>query len=83
MESITWKALQNWMINNLEYNFNFTICEILFGIYLIYMSKWYINIIKSLIKPLNFIGLLQIIRNNVASTVLAPEADGFPVQLWH
>ena len=92
-----WKALKNWMINNLEYSYNFTICEILFGIccvnnngpdteilnYLIYISKWYINKNKSLNKPLYFIELLQIIKNKVECIVLTREADGIPVKVWH
>ena len=76
------KALQNWMINNLEYNFNFTICEILFGIlcvnnnvldteilnYLINNKKWYIIKQNHWINVL-IIELLQIVKNKVRSIV--------------
>ena len=85
------------MIKYFRKNFNFKICEILFGIYcvnnngwvteflnyLIYMCKWHINQTKSLNNPLYFIELLQTVKNKIESTVLTREADGIPVKSWH
>ena len=64
------------MLNNFEFCFDLTICEVLFGIpitnddmkllnFLIIIAKHYINKTKVLEKPLYFIELLSHIRQKV------------------
>ena len=71
-----WAKLNKWMLNNIEFCFDLTICEVLFGIpitnndmkllnFLIIIAKHYINKIKVLEKPLYFIELLSHIRQKV------------------
>ena len=75
---IFWRRLKEWMISNLEYGFELTVCEILFGIpmnnnyddsrllnFLILFGKWYINKRKSNQNPIYFLEYLTLIKDKV------------------
>ena len=75
---IFWRRLKDWMISNLEYGFELTVCEILFGIpmnnnyddsrhliFLILFGKWYINKRKSNQNPIYFLEYLTLIKDKV------------------
>ena len=72
-----WSNLKSWMIANLNFGFEFTVCEILFGfpnhsvpdagiiILLILMGKWYLNNSKTKEKSILFFEFLSILREQL------------------
>ena len=76
-----WQSVQRWCNTNLGIKYNFTICEILFGIpgnnsvdmdiinFLILIGKYYINKTKVQNKDLYFIELIEDMRNKIKSIV--------------
>ena len=72
-----WSDLKLWMVANLNFGFEFTVCEILFGfqnhsvpdveiiIFLILIGKWYLNNSKSKEKPILFFEFLIILREKL------------------
>ncbi len=72
-----WKRVETWISDNLEINFPFTICEIIFGIgitddinidiinFIILLGKWYIHKTKSDEKPLFLLNFLKLIRDKM------------------
>lgn len=74
---IIWDKLEKWIYTNINIKFNLTECEIIFGLpfckesdidlmnFLLIITKWYINSVKSNDKPLYFLELLQIIGNKI------------------
>ena len=72
-----WSDLKLWMEANLNFGFEFTFCEILFGFpnysvpdveilkILILMGKWYLNNSKSKDKPILFFEFLIILREKL------------------
>ena len=83
-----WKELQNWIFINLELGFNFTICEVLFGIihsnnddlfivnYLLLLGKWFINNKKSMNKKLIFGEFMLVLKNKLCIISNAYNAKG-------
>ena len=92
--SLFWKNLKNWMLTNLEYSFELTVCEILFGIptnyysdtrilnFLILIGKWYINKNKTKQTPIYFIEYLSILRDKVNTLMYIPKLEGLDVDPW-
>ena len=72
-----WTRLKEWMITNLGYGFELTVCEVIFGIpdtknpdinilnFLILMGKWYINKCRSKDNQIYFFEFLTILKNKV------------------
>ena len=73
-----WNKLTRWITNILDLTFDFTVCEIIFGIpninnqneidiinFLILYGKWYINKIKTEGKPMYFINFIELIKNRI------------------
>ena len=82
------------MFNNLEYSFELTLCEILFGIptnhysdtrilnFLILIGKWYINKSKTKQTPIYFIEYLSILRDKVNTLINIPQMEGQDADSW-
>ena len=89
-----WKRLKAWMLEALEFCFEFTVCEILFGLptnnyvdtkllnFLILMGKWYINKKKSNKNPIYFFEYLAILRDKVNTLTYIPDLEGLAVKPW-
>ena len=93
--SLFWRRLKDWMISNLEYGFELTVCEILFGIpmnnnyddskllnFLILFGKWYINKRKSNQNPIYFLEYLTLIKDKVRTMIHRPSMEGMGVEPW-
>ena len=89
-----WRDLKIWMTNNLEVAFEFTICEIIFGIpiekdenidllnFLILITKHYINKTKTEEKSLYFIELLSKIRSKISIVCYINASKGVNNKEW-
>ena len=82
------------MISNLDFGFEFTVCEVLFGFpkhvldsdllnFLILMGKWYINKNKSEEKPLMLFEFLVIIKKKLEVMIKGSEMVGRRTKSWH
>ena len=83
------------MLSNLEFNFDLTVCEVLFGIpinnddnmkllnFFIIITKSYINKTKVLEKQLFFIELLSYIRKKVRIIEYINSSRGVDGLRWH
>ena len=89
-----WSDLKLWMIANLNFGFEFTVCEILFGFpnhsvpdietlnFLILMGKWYLYNIKSKDKPILFFEFLIILREKLELMVGGAAVVGREILPW-
>ena len=90
-----WQELKSWMLSNLEFSFDLTICEVLFGIptinnnntklfnFLIIITKYYINRTKTSEGTLYLIELLLIIREKIKMIDYINESLGRDSRGWH
>ena len=89
-----WNKVAGWLTDNIDIHFNFTICEIIFGIpsnenpdidvinFLIIMGKWYINKAKSEKEPLYFLNFLTLIKNKIETIVQANQIQNRSNREW-
>ena len=89
-----WKRVKEWMIGNLGFGFELTVCEVLFGIpnsnnadtkllnFLILMGKWFINNCKVKEKPIYFIEYLSIIKDKVEAMINSKITQGMIPDQW-
>ena len=89
-----WKRLKEWMISNLGYGFELTVCEIIFGIlnsnnpdirllnFVILFRKWYIYKCKSTKKQIFFFEFLNILKNKVNIMTYIPLEDDLGIPPW-
>ena len=89
-----WNQVETWIFQQLEVKLNLKECEVLFGlpnaindhiepiIFLIIITKWYINKQRSLDKKLYFIELLNIIREKVKLLILCNSMSNRANTLW-
>ena len=89
-----WIRLKDWMIDNVGYGFELTVCEVIFGIpdtnnpdikllnFLILMGKWYINKCKSNETQIYFLEFLMILKNKVNLMTYIPMAEDLGVSPW-
>ena len=94
-QSITfWLNIKKWMISNLDFGFEFTICEVLFGFpkhvidsdllnFIILMGKWYINKNKSEEKSKMLFEFLVIIKKKLELMIKGSEMVGRKTKSWH
>ena len=89
-----WKRLKEWMIDNLGYGFELTVCEIIFGIpntnnpdiklvnFLTLLGKWYINKCKTTEKQIYFFEFLTILKNKVSIMTYIPMEEELGLAPW-
>ena len=89
-----WKKLKNWMLINLEFGFELTVCEILFGVptdnyvdtrllnFLILIGKWFINKRRTKQTSIYFIEYLSILKDKVNTMIYIPTKEGLEVEPW-
>ena len=89
-----WRRLEEWIADNLECSFPFTVCEILFGMksnndpnikiinYLILIGKWYINNTKQNETALFFIDFLQIVQGKVSTLLHTNQMNDRQTEEW-
>ena len=89
-----WLRLKDWMIDNVGYGIELTVCEVIFGIpdtnnpdiklliFLILMGKWYINKCKSNETQIYFFEFLMILKNKVNLMIYIPMAEDMGVSPW-
>ena len=69
-----WKKLKTWLIDNLGFGIELTVCEVLFGLpaynspdlklinFLILIGKWYLNHSKTQNKTIYFLDFISLIK---------------------
>ena len=89
-----WNRVSGWIKSNLDTSFNLTICEIIFGIpifhnqsiaainFIILLGKWYINNVRSLNKPLNFLNFLRLVKTKTDEIILIKTTNNVDPQMW-
>ena len=89
-----WTSLKNWMVDNLGYGFELTVCEVIFGIpdtknpdirllnFLILMGKWYINKCRSKENQIYFFEFLMILKNKVNIMTFIPVEEDQGLSPW-
>ena len=89
-----WDKLQIWLKSNMNINFPLTVCEVIFGIpnsadsniklinFLIIITKWYLNKMKSESKQIYFITLLSIIREKLESIMYINNLNNKENENW-
>ena len=89
-----WQRLKAWMLDALEFCFEFTVCEILFGLpknnyvdtkllnFLILMGKWYINKSKSNKNQIYFFEYLVILKDKVKTLTYITNLEELVVKPW-
>ena len=89
-----WKRLKEWMLNNIGYGFELTVCEVIFGIpntnysdtklinFLILLGKWYINKCKTTETVIYFFEFLTIMKTKVNIMAEIPKLKGLDAEPW-
>ena len=89
-----WDQVSNWIKNNLDTTFNFTICEIIFGIpinhnpainainFLILLGKWYINNVRTSNKIINFQAFLKLGKRKIDEIIFIKTMNDTHPNTW-
>ncbi len=90
-----WNRIEDWIKNNLELTFHFTICEILFGIpfetnqsdlgminFIILLGKWYMNKSRSEENRFYLITFLEILKDKVQTMININNIQVSPSNEW-
>ncbi len=91
-----WKRIEQWIESNLDLKFNFTVCEILFGIpfqntqldleminFILLLGKWYINKTKVDEKVLYFINFIELINAKIQVITSNNKINSRLNKEWH
>ena len=91
---VFWNLVSEWIKDNLDTSFNFTICEIIFGIpisynptinainFIIILGKWYINNVRTLNKTISFPPFLKLIKRKINEIILIKTTNNIDPKLW-
>ena len=77
LTKVFWKNVEEWIYRSLEIKFNFTECEIIFGIpfnndpileiinYILIIGKWYINHMKTIAKNVTIFEFMKTLKGKI------------------
>ena len=91
---VFWNLVSRWIKDNLDTSFNFTICEIIFGIpisynptinainFIIILGKWYINNERTSNKIISFPPFLKLIKSKINEIIFIKTTINIDPKLW-
>ncbi len=90
-----WNRVEEWMKSNIEIEYNFTVCEVIFGIpfkvnhialqiinFILLLGKWYMNKIKTEGKVLYFISFLELLSEKIHIITNINKINSCPNKVW-
>ena len=89
-----WNQLKNWMLANVGFGMELTVCEVLFGLpthnnsdlkltnFLILIGKWFLNNCKTQNKPLYFLDFISLIKDKIEILKTISISNNENVETW-